>query len=101
MTSRTIGSSSTTRTVVMLLFWPPLRVMARRPVLVDCSERDPAERVARRRVDDREVEVPDEQHERRVHQAVVKKDGAREAETRVSLAEPQQHAGAEEEQHER
>jgi hypothetical protein len=36
--------------------------------------------------------VPGDQHERDVHQPVVEENGAREAEARVALAQPQQHA---------
>src|SRR5438128_999828 len=82
-TSRTITSSSTTRIVVMLLFWPPFRVMSRRPLLVDGADGDPAEGVARRGMDDGEVEVAGEQHQSDVHQSVVQEHGAREAEARV------------------
>ena len=45
--------------------------------------------------------MADEQAERDVHQAVVQDDRAREPEARVPLAEPEQHAGAEEEQRQR
>src|SRR5438093_3019047 len=101
ITSRTIGSSSTTRIVVMLLFWPPFRVMSRRPLLVDRAERDPAQGVPRRGMDDGQIEVPDKQHQRRIHQTVVQEHGARETEARVALAEPEQQSREEEEQRER
>jgi hypothetical protein len=48
--------------------------------------------VARRGIDEREVEVSDEEDERHVHQPVVEEDRAREAERRVALAEPEQEA---------
>ena len=43
----------------------PLGVVARRPVAAHRPDRDAAQRVPRRRVDEREVEVPDEQHRAR------------------------------------
>ena len=70
----------------------PLGVVARRPLLADRPDRDPAQRVARRRVDHGEVEVADQQRERDVHQPVVEDDRAREAKLRVALAEPEQQA---------
>jgi hypothetical protein len=51
-------------------------------------------------MDEREVEVPEQQHERRVEEAVVEDDGARKAETRVALTEPEQQARGEEEDEE-
>ena len=72
--------------------------MARRPFLADGAERDPAQRVPRRRVDHGEVEVADRSDERDVHQAVVEDDRAREAELRVALAEPEQQARDQEEE---
>ena len=62
---------------------------APRPVLPHRAEHHPAQRVPRRRMDEREVEVAEQQRERRVQQAVVEKDGAREAEPRVLLPEPE------------
>ena len=47
------------------LLWLPLRVVCARPVLADGAEGHSAQRVAGRGVDEREVEVPDEQRERR------------------------------------
>src|SRR6516164_4128133 len=42
----------------------PLLVVPRCPARVDRPERDPVQRLPRRRMDQREVEVPDEQDER-------------------------------------
>jgi len=67
--------------------------MSRRPLDADVAECHAAKRVPRRRMDQGEVEVPDEEHERDIHQAVVQDDGAREAEPGVLLAEPEQEAG--------
>ena len=78
----------------------PLGVVARRPVLADRAERDAAQRVPRRRVDHRQVEVADQEGERDVHQPVVQDDRAREAELRVALAEPEQQPRDQEEQRE-
>ena len=68
---------------------------------VDGAGRHAAERVPRRRVDHRQVEVADEQDERDVHQPVVEDDRAVEAEAVVALAEPEQEAGGGEEDGER
>src|SRR6478736_4308826 len=85
MTSRTIGSSSTTRIVVMRLFSPPFRVMAVRPLRIDGAESDSAQGMTGRGVDDRQVEMPDQQGQRDVHEAVVKEDGERRRERDVQL----------------
>ena len=72
-----------------------------RPLDADVAERHAAERVTRRGMDQREVEVADEERERHVHQAVVEDDRAREAEARVLLAEPEQEPGDAEQDRER
>src|ERR1700688_2923565 len=71
------------------------------PVLTHAAERHPAQRMARRGMEDGEIQVADEEPERDEHQAVVEHDRAREAEPRVALTEPEQHAGREEEDRER
>src|SRR5579871_4494842 len=91
-TLRTTGSSSTTRTVVILLLWLPLRVVAARPVLPDGSGHHAPERVPRRRVEQGQVEVPDEQHRRREEEPVVEHDRAGEAKACVALPQPEQEA---------
>ena len=57
--------------------------------------------MARRRVDQREIEVPDDEPERDVHQAVVEEHSAREAVAGVLLAEPEEKAGDAEEDRKR
>src|SRR5439155_1258808 len=78
-----------TRTALTL---EPARVMPPRPLLAHLAGRHAAKRMPRCRMDDREVEMTDEQEERRVEQPVVQRDGARPAEARVPLAEPEQEA---------
>src|SRR5579863_5986070 len=55
----------------------------------------------RRRMDEGEVEVAEQKRERRVQQAIVEDHGARKAEARVLLPEPEEQARDEEEHHER
>ena len=52
-------------------------------------------------MDQREIQVPDEERERDVHQAVVQEHRAREAVARVLLAEPEEKAGDAEQDRER
>src|SRR3954470_23830386 len=103
MTSRTIGSSSTTRTVAPggAALGLPLRMVLRRPLLAHGADRDPAQRMARGGMDHGEVEMADEECERHVHQPIVDDDGAGEAEAGVALAEPEQEPGDQEEHRER
>ena len=61
---------------------------------------DAAERMPRRRVDEREEEVPAQQNQGEQRQPVVQQDRAREAKAVVALAEPEQRAGDGEEQRE-
>src|SRR5262245_54606887 len=75
--------------------------MLRRPLLAHSADGDPAQRVTGGGMEDGEVEVAHEEAEGDVHQPVVEQDGAREAEPRVALAEPQQQAGSEEQHGER
>ena len=67
-------------------------MVAHGPLDADVAEGHPAQRVAGRRMDQREIEVADEEQERDVHQAVVEDHRAREAEPRVALADPEEHA---------
>src|SRR6059058_5428526 len=76
----------------------PLRVVLARPVLVDPAPRHPAERVPRPRMDHRQIQVPQEEDEGDVRQPVVDEDGLREAETRVTLAVPEEHPCDDEQQ---
>src|SRR6266545_851718 len=76
-------------------------MVSSRPVLSDRTERDPAQGVPGARMDDREVEVTDEQHEKDVHQSVVDEQRARETDARVAFAVPEQEAGDCEEDGER
>src|SRR5712691_5087968 len=78
----------------------PFLVVLARPAGIDRAERHTAQGVARLRMDDGQVKVTDEKDERDVHQAVVQKDGAGEAEARVALAVPEQQAGGGEEESE-
>src|SRR5262245_5461398 len=66
------------------------------PFLADGSEGHAAEGVACGRVDQREVEVAEDDHDRDVHERVVQIDGSAEPEARVALAVPEQHARHEE-----
>ena len=52
-------------------------------------------------LDERQVEVPDDDHDRDVHERVVEEDRSREAEPRVAFAVPEQQTGDEEEDGER
>ncbi len=79
----------------------PPRMVGARPVLAHRAHRHPAQRMPCRGMDDREVEMPDEQSGRHEREPVVQRDGAREAEARVTLAEPQQQAGEQEQHRER
>src|SRR5579872_1521845 len=97
-TSRTIGSSSTTRTVGILLLWLPLAVMALGPVLADRSDGDSPQSVARRRMNHGQVQIADQEDDGDVHQPVVEDDRTGEAETGVALAQPEQHARHEEQE---
>src|SRR4051812_10276222 len=98
-TSRTTGSSSTTRITLILLFWLPLGVVAARPVLRDRSDRHPAHGMAGGGVDHSEVKVPDEEREGGERNPVVQDHSAREAKPRVAFAEPEQHTRDDEERH--
>jgi MFS family permease len=72
---------------------PPFRVVGPRPGGVDGPADHAAQRRARRRPHEREEEVADDQRGGDVHRPVVQDDRPREAEVRVALAQPQQHAG--------
>src|SRR6478735_3697628 len=78
----------------------PLHVVLARPRLVDLSSGHPPQRMARARMDEREVEVTDEQADGDEREDVV--DGARavEDEAVVALAEPEEEAGEGEEERE-
>ena len=70
------------------------------PVFADGSEGHAAESVPRGRVDEGQVEVADDDHDRDVHERVVEVDGAGESEARVALAVPEQQARDEEQRRE-
>ena len=74
--------------------------MPPRPVLAHVAEHHPAQSVPRRRVDEGQIQVPEQQRKRRVEQSVVEEDRAREAEARVLLPEPEEQTRDEEEHHE-
>src|SRR5581483_5345673 len=80
---------------------PPARIVVTGPVLAHAAAHHAAQRMPRGGMDEREVQVPDEQGERRVEEPVVQEHRAREAERGVPLAEPEQEPRREEEDDER
>src|SRR5438132_10528600 len=68
----------------------PLGVMCASPVVTDGSERHAAERVTSRWMDQGEIEVTGDDHERHVHQRVVQEDGPAQPEAGVAFAVPEQ-----------
>src|SRR5438552_17295291 len=75
--------------------------MSCRPVLAHRPDGHSAQRVAGRRMANREIEMARKQAERDEHQAVVEDDRAREPKPRVALAEPEEDARNGEEDRER
>src|SRR5262249_54871816 len=67
-------------------------MMAARPLRVDAAADHAAEGLARRRGDQREVEVAGEQDERAVHESAVEQNRIRTPEAGVALAIPEQEA---------
>ena len=76
----------------------PLGVMLPGPGLVDLPGRDPTERVPRGRVDQREVQMADDEHDRKEGQHDVNAPGAGEDEAVISLAEPEEEPGQREQE---
>src|SRR5439155_15816709 len=71
----------------------PLRMVAERPVFAYPAACDRTERVASAWIDQREVEVAEEEEERDVHQPVVHDQRVLESEGVVALAVPEKEAG--------
>src|ERR687887_2740918 len=69
-----------------------------RPAGTDVAGGDPAEGGARGRADDGQIEMPDKQDERDVHEAVVQENRVGEAKAGIALAVPEQEARDGEEQ---
>ena len=97
--STTMGKTLAQRRPVLRL--DPLRVVLARPRLVDLAGGHAAQRVARARMDQRQVEVPDEQADGEEREDVVDGAGAVEDEAVVALAEPEEEAGQREQERER
>src|SRR6266566_827652 len=79
----------------------PLGVVLQRPVLAHPATGDPAQRMARRRIHERQVEVAEHEEERDVHQPVVDDERVLEPEGVVPLPVPEEEAGEREQEGER
>src|SRR5207302_7230518 len=79
----------------------PLAVVLERPLLIHPAARDAVERVPGLGVDEREVEVAEEEEEGDVHQPVMDEDGVGEAKARVAFAVPEERTRDREQNRER
>ena len=71
----------------------PLGVMAQRPAAIDAPAQHPGHRRACVRVDERHVQVADDEDHQQPHDVVMHVDGAREAVGGVALPVPEQEPG--------